>query len=199
MSTSNPYAVLAQYQAQIEGFGINGAIPTTHNNPCDIEDKHGNIMSFGSIAEGYAACSSKMQFDLSGNSHIYSPSQTVSQFESTWSGGDPNAGNTLAHLLGVSADTPMQSVIDNTDGTQTVNTPDGSYTVDRKNAPSTSGIGNAISAMLPDTVSSFFAAHLSDVVAILAGLVLLAGAVFGFRAITTTVIETAKGAAEIAA
>jgi hypothetical protein len=41
--------------------------------------------------------------------------------------------------------------------------------------------------------------HIADAVGILAGLVLLAGAVFGFRQITTTVVTGVKKGAEVAA
>lgn len=74
--------------AKAEGFGIEGKIPTTHNNPGDVTDSSGNKIWFDSVVQGYDALYRQIELAVSGNSQYYYPSMTLSQFAQVWTGGD---------------------------------------------------------------------------------------------------------------
>lgn len=57
--------------------------------------------------------------------------------------------------------------------------------------PGGAAIGSAIQTN-SQNLSNLFGHSFTDLIAIVAGVILLAGAVFGFRAITTTVVTGAK-------
>lgn len=82
------------------------------NNPGAIEDTSGVPIDFGSPAAGMAALEKKLEFDASGNSSVYDPSMSLSDFEHTYTGGDPNAGSNVASILGVPTTTPLSSLSD---------------------------------------------------------------------------------------
>lgn len=99
------YNTLAQAIAQEE----NSQWP---NNPGAIEDTAGVPIDFGSPAAGMTALEKKLQFDASGQSSVYDPSMSLSDFEHTYTGGDPNAGNNVASILGVPVTTPLSALSD---------------------------------------------------------------------------------------
>lgn len=86
--------------AQAEGFGIPGAIPTTHNNPGDITDGSGNKLQFATVSEGFAALYRNVMGAFTGVSTYYSPGMTIAQFAQTWTGGD-QADSWAATVLAV--------------------------------------------------------------------------------------------------
>lgn len=102
MSTFN---TLAQAIAQEE----NSQWP---NNPGAIEDTAGVPIDFGSPQAGMTALEKKLQFDASGQSLIYDPNMSLADFESTYTGGDPNAGNNVASILEVSPLTTLSALND---------------------------------------------------------------------------------------
>jgi hypothetical protein len=62
--------LLARLIAKEEGFGVPGAIPTTHNNPGDLEHAPGEthdgkcpIGSFASVAAGWAMLERQLQLE----------------------------------------------------------------------------------------------------------------------------------------
>lgn len=91
---SDAVVLVAQGIAKAEGFGIAGAIPTTHNNPGDITDSSGAKIQYATPDEGWAALYNKIQFDfVSGLSHIYSPNMTWQQAAWMWVSGTIPGGN----------------------------------------------------------------------------------------------------------
>ena len=60
-------------------------------------------------------------------------------------------------------------------------------------------VAKAVSTLGTGTITSWLSASSANIVAVLIGLVLVAGAVWGFDTVRDTVISTAKGAAELAA
>lgn len=99
------YNTLAQAIAQEE----NSQWP---NNPGAIEDTAGVPIDFRSPQAGMTALEKKLQFDASGQSSVYDPSMSLSDFEHTYTGGDPNAGNNVASILGVPSSTPLSALSD---------------------------------------------------------------------------------------
>lgn len=67
------------------------------------------VVIIDSIENGWAALTNKLNNILSGNSSVYSPDMTISDFAQTYTGGD-NAdawANTVASQLGVTPDTTL--------------------------------------------------------------------------------------------
>lgn len=111
--------------AQLEGFGQPGAIPTVANNPGNLELGNigygtitaggGNqITVFPSETSGWAALDNQLNKIGAGKSSVYTPDMSLSQFGTTYSGGNPNYGSNLASMLGVSPSTPVGDVINGT-------------------------------------------------------------------------------------
>lgn len=86
--------------ARAEGFGIAGAIPTTHNNPGDVTDGSGNKLSFNTVADGFKALYANVLGAFNGTSSYYTPAMTLQQFAETWTGGD-QADSWIATVLSV--------------------------------------------------------------------------------------------------
>lgn len=93
-----------------------GAIPTTSNNPGDLEigDQGSGTVSgktiFSSIEDGWNALTNQVSKMLYGGSSVYNPSMTIAQAGQLYSGGDPNWANNVATSLGVSVDTPLNQI-----------------------------------------------------------------------------------------
>lgn len=174
--------------SQNEGYGLPGAIPTLNNNPLDITSG-GTVVSFPSSLAGARAGLAKLQYDLSGQSSVYSPNQTLSDFMNTWTGGNPNAANNVASILGVPTSTLMSTIAGS------------------GSSPASGGIGG--DPFLNQLWMQGIAQHKSagnvgsnvveDGVAILVGLVLIAGAIFGFRNMGSVTVNTIRKGVAIAA
>lgn len=92
-----------------EGYGApNYAYPNS-NNPFDLQPG-GVETTYPSYQAGLQAGDSMLANIAAGNSSMYSPSESLSQFGATYSGGDPNFAANLSKSLGVSPDTPMSQV-----------------------------------------------------------------------------------------
>lgn len=196
---STTYNALADAIVQIE----NSQWP---NNPGALKDLHGNKIEYPSFQEGYDALLTKLAYDASGASSIYSPEMTLKDFETLYTGGDTNAANTLAAKLGVPSDTLFKNLSD-----QNLEQPSQTDTSSvTQNEPTTiqkifaetlgklfplPGNTNPDGTKNADMPNSIFA----NVTAVLIGLVLIAGAVFSFSQVKETVINTAKTAAKFAA
>lgn len=185
------------------------------NNPGAIESASGQPINFGSYQAGQNALLQKLQYDLSGQSGVYSPNMTLSQFENVYTGGDPNAATNIGSMLGVSTSTPMSQLSDQnltpssnpiTRFWNWLNQPSaanqaGVYPIDpmspisvgtnpASNVPQSArvDIGGPNSAYAPSQGSALFA----NIAAVLVGLVLIAGAVFTFSQVKETVVSAAK-------
>ena len=187
-----------------------------YNNP-------GAIMSGGSLAQyptpqaGQNALENLLTGAITGQSQYYQPNESLEQFEETYTGGDINAGSNVASILGIPSTTPINSfgtvaasVQPNAQNPATAPT-----TLQQIGAAFNDQFGPSIfGATVGPSVSNPTASYSSvtlpgggkyqipsvlDVVAVVAGLVLLAGMVFGFRTLTTTVVQGAKKGAELAA
>lgn len=174
---------------------------TWPNNPGALKDSAGNKLDFGSPESGYQALLDKLSFDASGQSKVYSPNMSLQDFENTYTGGDTNAASTLGKLLGVPTSTPLGSLSDQALGNAPLN-PDGSLNrsanpFDPNSPLSSSNSGaSSIGSIGGGMLASLFGVNS---VAILAGLVLIAGAVFGFRTLGNVTVNVAKKGAEVAA
>jgi hypothetical protein len=197
-STVSPLQALANAQAQEEGFNVHGSLPNTLNNPGDLEDSSGNLLQFATPESGMSALLSKLSNIASGNSTVYNPSESLAEFENTYTGGDPNAASNVASILGngVTPQTPLSSIL----GASQSATPTAS------SSSATSGASTAASNAVSFLSSLFGGASSLDTsqylirgAAIAGGLILIAGAVFGFDKVQSTIITTAKRGSEAAA
>jgi len=107
--------LVAQAIAGAEGFGVAGAIPTLANNPGDLTaisstsayvgdtgQRMGsaNIIVFDTVQDGWNALYQYVESMLGGN-EIYSPSMTLAQAGSIYSGGSATWVQNVANTLGV--------------------------------------------------------------------------------------------------
>lgn len=178
------------------------------NNPGALMDAAGNPVQFPNLQAGIDSLNSKIGFDLSGASTVYSPNESLTQFENTYTGGDPNAANNIASMLGVSPSTPVGQlnnanvVPSNTFWNRIKNWFQNAYgnpdTVGAIGGSAQVGTGGTATGN-PATQSESGKGGLShiaiDAVAILLGLILIAISVVGL----SKVQETAAGVARIAA
>ncbi len=67
------------------------------------------VVIIDSLENGWNYLYRKLNNILSGNSNVYSPDMTISQFAQTYTGGDNATGwaNTVANQLGVTPDTTL--------------------------------------------------------------------------------------------
>lgn len=96
--------------------------PASSNNPGSLgagdvasENIVGRLNSAGvvlidTIENGWTALRNKLDNILSGNSNVYSPDMTISQFAQVYTGGDNADGwaSTVANKLGVTTDTTLE-------------------------------------------------------------------------------------------
>lgn len=132
-----PLSPLAGAIAQAEGYGLPNAIPTLANNPGNIEAgdvgngtlqaaQNQQITVYNSLADGASALENLLSNAVNGNSSLYSPSMTLSQFGSMYSSGstsgNPVYGNLLGKILGVDPSTTISQIQGGTaTGTKSVN------------------------------------------------------------------------------
>jgi hypothetical protein len=108
---------MAQLMASEEGFGIMGAIPTTHNNPGDLMhapgemhpiDAPNSIGSFATPQEGWNALQNQLQLFAN---------RGLSVQEAVYTYAPPSANNSAAYLqfvckgLGCTPDTPVSQAL----------------------------------------------------------------------------------------
>lgn len=101
-----------------EGYGTPGYAYPTANNPMDLMPG-GTEATYPTIDAGLQAGDTMLQKIAAGLSSIYSPNQTLAQFGSTYSGGDPNFANNVASSLGVPTNTPMSQIFSMTSSAPT--------------------------------------------------------------------------------
>lgn len=188
-----------------------------YNNPGAITDvapgETGNyfgagIPIFATAEAGEAAFETKIANIYNGNSSVYSPSMTLSEFGEAYAP-NQNYGNSLANILGVPASTQLSSI------------PSGVGAVGAAGTASVgstgvlSGAANAIANKfgLPNItgagtggvvagIENWLTSHAEDFVVVIVGLILIAAGVFAFKesqTIISTVAKGTKGAAALAA
>ena len=180
------------------------------NNPGALETTAGTHQQFPTLAAGQAALLNKLNYDASGNSSVYSPNMSLAQFESVYTGGDPNAANNVGSILGVPTSTTLAQLSDQSLNSNTANYGLDPYAINLPGSGSVSiapngtvtnamsqGTQTAVASNVPGTgIVSQFETWLADsqanVAAVIVGMILIAGAVFSFSSIKDTVVSGAK-------
>lgn len=185
------------------------------NNPGGLMDSSGTTpLTFPDQQSGFQALVDKLQYDASGNSITYSPTMSLSDYEAKYTGGDPNAANNVASFLGVPTSTTLANLND-----QALNAVNNQYQLDPTALPlpgggavnitpngtlTTSGVGGTQTSQVSGSgfisqIENWLTNSSANVVSVLIGLVLIAGAVFSFSTVRDTVVGVAKRGAELAA
>lgn len=113
MSPTRKIRRIADAIALAEGYGVPGAIPTVRNNPGNIRDtRTGEIITYASPAEGWAALYRQVTMMLTGESRYYKPTMTIAEVAKTYTGEAAymNWARNVALHLGVTVDTTLQDV-----------------------------------------------------------------------------------------
>lgn len=169
----------------------------SYNNPGAITSG-GSLVQFPSLEAGQTALQNQLQRAVSGQSPYYNPNESLEQFEETYTGGDMNAGTNVASFLGVPSTTPLSSFSAQNNSTSMA-TPDTSTStlqslLDKlKNYETSTGAAKTASSVFGLSVGFV------DIVVILVGLILIAGSVFGFKQLQTTVVDGARAGANLSA
>lgn len=179
------------------------------NNPGAL--MNGNSpATYNSWEDGYNALLNQLSKAISGNSSYYDPSMSLQDFVNTYTGTPTGASNnyapSLANTLGVDTDTPISALSDQNLGlpatpssaAQNVpsgtaqNVPSGTAQTPTSSSAKTNGSSSGgVSGFLANYVNQF-GSHVADGAAIVLGLVLVAGAVFTFRAVGGAAINIVK-------
>lgn len=209
---------LVQAIAQEEQGLLNGQInPNTvgmsANNPINLEMGdigYGTVTAAGgqeltifpSLQAGYQAATNMVQSDVSGNSSIYSPNMSLQQYMQTFTGGSATAGNTVASILGVPSSTPISSfgqIAGSVQPNAASTTAPGTASTSSTGSPAWLAALKALLGPLGTFLPGSGQPGIVDIVAILAGLILIAGMVFGFRQLAVTIKQGVQAGVETAA
>jgi hypothetical protein len=187
--------------------GTSAGIPL--NNPYNLETSQGTLASYPTMEAGYEAGESYLQRAITGENQAYYPGESIGEFETTYTGGDPVAGQNLADILGVDQSTPVSTFL-NGPGIGS-NTSQNSSSSQPQTTLGGLIAGLATGSITPPAnspylsknsvlsqIESYLGSRAVDVVAVIAGLVLIAGAVFGFRSLINTTVQGVKAGAEMA-
>lgn len=163
----------------------------------------GSPLTFSSLNEGVSALQNYVNNAMGGTSNYYSPNETLAQFENTYTGGDPNAANNIASMLGVSPSIPMSSLSDQNLGSVSsgVNVQPKWWKWLLPGSTVLNDAGQAAQNMKSQASGLLLLGRLlepQNTAAFLIGLILVAAAVFGIDKVQDTAITTAKRGAEIA-
>lgn len=82
---------LMQGIAKAEGFGIPGKLPTVRHNPGSLT-ANGQLRTFATDGEGWAALRHQLDLIFSGQSAYYSPDMSILDLARVWTGEDNAAG-----------------------------------------------------------------------------------------------------------
>lgn len=214
-------AIAQEEQGLVNGQLNPNTVGMSANNPLNLEMGdvgYGTVNAaqgqkltvFATLQDGWNAALNMLNKDLSGNSTVYQPTMTLQQYMQKFTGSNSaNAGNTVASVMGVSPNMPLTAF--GMAGTNPAPvTGSGSTTA---TAPASSSGTSTGSSFLNDLFNAFVSlipggnilagksgpgSGLVDIVAIAVGLMLLAGMVFGFKNVTTTVVKGVKSGAELA-
>ncbi len=109
MATSLQFPSFDAAITNAEGYGTpNYAYPNA-NNPMDLMPG-GVEATYPTVDAGLQAGDSMLSRISQGLSGVYSPNETLAQFGSTYSGGDPNFANNVGASLGVPVTTPLSQI-----------------------------------------------------------------------------------------
>lgn len=185
--------LLAQAIERAEGTSAGLGKGVSANNPGNLQDVYGNELQYSTPQQGQSALESYLQRAISGSNQNYSgPNETLGDFLNTYSGGSVSEGTNVSQFTGVPLNAPVSTF---TGGQSTPAQTSTSTLPDwLQYLPGYDQVSKAAGG-----ATSTIQDYIVRGAAILAGLVFIAGAVFGFNRITTTVIEGAKKGAEIAA
>lgn len=106
---STQVAAIAEAIATAEGYGVPGAIPTERNNPGDLENGSGTIITFNSIQEGWYNLCRQVHWMLTGLSHVYQPDMTIQEVANKWTQTQPEDwARNVTQVLGCTVDTQLK-------------------------------------------------------------------------------------------
>jgi hypothetical protein len=219
MSTSLPnLQSLANAIAQQEGYGAGNNIPTVANNPGSLElgdQGYGTLSAaggqqitvFGSIEDGYNALLNQLSLAVNGQSANYSPNATLSQFGTTYSGGNTSYGNSLAQIMGVAPSTTLAQLAGGTTTSggagATQSTTPVSATGTNANASLMAMLGTFLNKLLSRYNPIATAGdNIERAVVFLLGVILFAAGLFAFKTTQTVIQNTTtavKKGAQVAA
>lgn len=194
-SSNNPYAL----EMGDVGFGTSQAAGGNQ------------LTNFGSLQDAYNALLNMFTKDVNGQSSVYNPNMSISQYMTTYTGGNQNAGNTVANILGVNPSTPISAI--GTTPSSGIGSVFNPATGTATNPVTGTALGTAsqssLLSFLPSWAQTLFGGSATgqqesvslvyDVVAVVVGLVLIAGAVFGFKSLGNTVVQGVQKGGKLAA
>lgn len=200
---------LESAQATLEGYfantGDNPNLPQTLNNPFDITQS-GSLLSYSDPNDSLTDFQNLIS-NMGTSSSPYSPTESLQDFENTYTGGNQNAGSVVANLLGngITPQSTMQQVLASSNQATGVPSTPQSGTGQTSSTSNTGNnalsflqqlFGYAVTGGQSTLVTS---SYLVRAVGIIGGMILIAGAVWGFSNVKDTIVTTAKKGAEAAA
>lgn len=98
--------------AKAEGYGVPGAIPTIRNNPGNIKNAQGEIITFPNPEAGWNALYRQVLLMLTGESRYYKPEMTIAEIARIYTGEAAymNWANNVSRVLGVTPETRLRDV-----------------------------------------------------------------------------------------
>jgi hypothetical protein len=212
-TSSNPLAALAQAIAQDEGYNVTGSVSQNANNPGNVGSTDigfgtttaaggHQVTNYGSVSDGWGGLLNLLNTATTTGNSNYSPNESLADFYSTYSGGENST--LLANTLGVDPATPISAYAgDMTGALAQLNAASSGAKVGTSGASSTSAAAAAAAAGQQPASQGLLSKYLGlpslmDAVGIVGGLILIAGAVYGFKNLATTTVNIAKGARETA-
>lgn len=124
---SSQTQAIAQAISKAEGFGQDPTnIPTSRNNPGDLTNAQGQIITFATPQQGWDALYAQVNAMISGSSAHYNPSMTWGQIGSIYAA-DPSGtlASNVARQLGVDPNSTLADFLGTTspvDGTPVAST-----------------------------------------------------------------------------
>lgn len=112
MSPTRKIRRIAEAIARAEGYGVPGAIPTVRNNPGNIKDSSGVIITYPTPADGWAALYRQVTLMLTGESRYYRPDMTIEEVARIYTGEAAymNWARNVASALGVPTTATLREV-----------------------------------------------------------------------------------------
>ncbi len=95
-----------------EGYGKPGAIPTVRNNPGNIKNAQGEIITYPTPEDGWKALYRQVLLMLTGESRYYRPEMTLEEIARIYTGEAAymNWARNVARVLGVPTNTRLRDV-----------------------------------------------------------------------------------------
>jgi hypothetical protein len=180
-----------------------------YNNPGGLSGAGDTGTSFGAglgiystPQAGMSALEKQLALDASGASSVYSPDETLQQYMQTYTGGNANAGTVVGSILGVPSSTTIGAFAPSTNPQSSSASLPASASGNSSSSAtsqSTSLIQTLLAKLIPGYKPNAGSNIVVDSVTVVVGLILITGAVFGFKAIQETVVSGVKSGASLAA